>query len=305
MSNRHRIRIGTRGSRLAIWQAEHVLSGLHKLHPALGIDLVPILTSGDRIQNKALRAIGGKALFVKEIEKALLENEIDLAVHSVKDLPAKLPDDLVLATILPRADPRDVLVQNTNGALAAGAKIGSSSPRRRAQLLAWRPDLQIVDIRGNLDTRLKKLDSGTYDALALAAAGLERLGYSDRIFSYLDPVICLPAVAQGAIGVEIRARDQRLRELLAPLNDHVSAASVTAERAFSARLGGGCFLPIAALATAWDDELHLIARIAHPEGTQILERQVRGKLTTARNIGTEAAEQLLAAGGDTIVPDIA
>jgi len=295
------LRIGTRGSLLALRQATCVRDLLAKEHPGIETDLVPIVTSGDRITNRPIAKIGGKAVFVKEVEQALHSGDIDLAVHSLKDVPAVLSDGLILYTILRRSEPRDALVLSGMDELPPGALVGTGSLRRKAQLLAWRPDLRIADIRGNVDTRLKKLDAKAFDALVLAAAGLIRLNLHQRVSMYLEPEICLPAAGQGAIGIEIRADDTRLQKLLAPLHDSDTGACTTAERAFNERLGGSCTLPAAAFATIDGDTLSLTGRVIHPQGTPLLERRIVGHRNAARTLGCRAAALVLGDGGDRII----
>ncbi|HYM03708.1 MAG TPA: hydroxymethylbilane synthase [Stellaceae bacterium] len=298
------LRIGTRGSALALAQAAELAARLAAAHAPLAepgaIETVVIKTTGDQVKDRTLAAIGGKGLFTKEIEEALLAARIDLAVHSLKDLPTFLPDGLVLACHLPREDPRDAFfAPRATGLadLAAGAVIGTASPRRHAQLLHRRPDLRIVPLRGNVDTRLKKLDSGVIDATVLAVAGVKRLGLADRITAIIPPDEMLPAVAQGAIGIEIRADDARARAYLAPLDHAATASCVTAERAVLAALGGSCRTPVAALAEIDGDALDLRAMIIRPDGSECLSTARRGAIAAAAALGGDAGAELRARAG--------
>jgi hydroxymethylbilane synthase len=284
---------------MALYQAELVRFRLRAVHPELAadgaLDLVPIRTTGDRVQTRLLAEIGGKGLFTKEIEEALLDGRIDLAVHSLKDMETVLPAGLAIGVVLKRDDPRDVLVGRTALTLAGlpqGARIGTASLRRRAQLLRMRPDLAIVPIRGNVNTRLAKLDAGEVDALVLALCGLERLGKEGMIGEILDVDVMLPAVAQGALAVECRALDDKVRELLAPLHDPPSAACVIAERSMLAALDGSCRTPIAGLATIDGDRLSLVALLLSPDGTAERRGRLAGPVTDAAAIGTALGEQL-------------
>jgi hydroxymethylbilane synthase len=307
MSDRTLI-VGTRGSALALWQAGHVIERLKASHPYLDPQLKTIKTHGDLVRDRALSQVGGKGLFVKEIEDALLAGEIDLAVHSLKDMPTEQPQGLALGAVLSRADARDALVvrgrQTNLASLSEGAIVGTSSLRRRAQVLALRPDLQVRDLRGNVDTRLRKLRSGQYDAVVLAAAGLVRLGHSDEIGQYLPPDLMLPAVGQGALCIEIRADDDATRHLLAPLDDAPTSQATSAERAFLHRLEGGCQVPIAAFGEVEGDGLHLRGLIAALDGRQLVKDGIRGSAATAVRLGSELAERLLAAGGEAILEEI-
>lgn len=296
------LRIGTRASPLALWQAEHVRTALLLRNPLQAIELVPMTTSGDRELDAPLHQIGGKGLFVKEIETALLTGEVDLAVHSMKDVPAVQPDGLELAVILAREDVRDAFVAKNYAdpaELPSGARVGSSSLRRRAQLLHRFPALQVEDLRGNVATRLAKLDAGLYDAIILAAAGLKRLDLEDRIRAYFAPEDSLPAVGQGAIGIEIRATDEQTRALIAPLADPETTLCVQAERAMNRKLGGDCRLPVAALARWQSDCLSLEGRVASPDGKTLLRAEARDKDPAA--LGTRVAEDLLQQGAGKII----
>ncbi|MEZ4404734.1 MAG: hydroxymethylbilane synthase [Kofleriaceae bacterium] len=299
-----RLVIATRGSALALWQAEHVRARLIAHAPGLTVELETLTTQGDRILDVALAAIGGKALFVKEIEHALLDGRAQIAVHSMKDLPAELAPGLALTAVSAREDPRDALVSRagTLAELPRGAVVGTSSLRRQCQLLAHRPDLQIKLLRGNVGTRVGKLDAGEYDAIVLAAAGLTRLGLADRITEYLPIDVCLPAVAQGVLAIETRADAPAVAALVvAALHDPREALRITAERAFLARMGGSCQTPLAAHATLADDQLHLAALCGTPDGTRVLRCQRGGPAATAEAIGVAAAEALLADGAAAIV----
>jgi hydroxymethylbilane synthase len=300
------VRIGTRGSPLALIQAQEVKRRLVDAWPELAapgaVTVVPIKTSGDRIQDRTLADAGGKGLFTKEIEEALLGGTVDLAVHSMKDMPTWLPDGLTIPCLLPREDPRDALIAGRARALAdlkPGAIVGTASLRRQAQILALRPDLRVVSLRGNVETRLRKIAAGEADATLLALAGLKRLGMVDRASAVLTPEEMLPAVAQGAIGVECRAADTRALELLAPLHDRPTGIVVTAERALLARLDGSCRTPIAALAALDGDSLRLDALIATPDGRRVLRTQRSGAQADAAALGDDAGQELRRAGGST------
>ena len=300
--------IGTRASRLALWQAEWVQSRLQQLHPGLEVELVKIQTTGDRILDTPLAKIGGKGLFVKEIEEALFDKRIDLAVHSMKDVPTVLPAGLELHCITERADPRDCLVfaggLTDLEALPQGARIGTSSLRRRAQLLHRRPDLQISDLRGNVDTRLRKMQEEGLDGIVLAAAGLKRLGYEDHIGACLEPDECLPAIGQGALGLECRIDDSTTHALLAPLHHPATAAAVTAERAFLTRLEGGCQVPVAGYAQLVDEHLELSGLVARIDGSELLKDTVSGPPADALQLGTNLADTLLQRGADKILGEL-
>ncbi|MBF0095823.1 MAG: hydroxymethylbilane synthase [Magnetococcales bacterium] len=301
------LKIGTRGSALALWQAEWVRSLLRANQPDLTIELVIIKTQGDKILDVPLAKVGGKGLFVKELEEALLAGEIDLAVHSMKDMPALLPDGLALTTILEREDPRDVLLSTRHASLQAlppGAKVGSSSLRRQSQLLHLRPDLQILSLRGNVNTRIQKLVEGQFDAIVLAAAGVKRLQLTQHVVEYLDPTQVIPANGQGAIGIEARQDDLRLLKLLAPLNHPPTWICVSAERAFLATLEGGCQVPIAGHATLDGQQLQLTGRIASLDGSTLLTQSRRGSQEDPISLGKELAQQLLAQGGKQILQQI-
>lgn len=293
-----RLRIGTRGSALALAQANWVRAQLMENQPDLEIELRIIKTSGDRSLDTPIAELGGKGVFTKEIEEALLADEIDLAVHSMKDLPPKLPDGLVIAAAPKREDPRDVLVTGGKGALGdlcAGTKIGTGSLRRRAQLLHARPDLAIVAIRGNIDTRLKKLDGGQVEGLVMAAAGLKRIGREDRIGEYLADDVCVSAAAQGALGIETREQNPT-RSHLAFLHDEETWSEVAAERALLDCLGGGCHVPIGARARRDADKLSLVGIVASPDGRRLCRTKLAGAAGAAAELGRRAAEELLQQG---------
>ena len=298
------LRIATRKSQLALWQAEHVAALLRDAHPGLSVHLVPMTTKGDRIQDRSLAAIGGKGLFIKELEVALEEGHADIAVHSMKDVPGDLPDDLVIDAVLARADPRDALLTAQAQRLEDlphGARVGTSSLRRQAQLLAQRPDLRIEALRGNVDTRLRRLDNGELDAIILACAGLVRLGWESRITARLEPAICLPAVSQGIIGIECRADDANTRKRLRALNDPATRSVMEAERAFAGRLGGSCQSPIAGYAILSGDRLPLDGLVAEPDGSRLLRDSITGSATDASRLGQDLADRVLAAGAGALL----
>jgi len=299
--------IGTRKSLLALWQSNYIADCLRKQYPLCTVELQNIITKGDRILDVPLAQIGDKGLFTKELETALLDGTIDLAVHSLKDMPTKLPDGLILTAITERAKAGDAFVSNKYKRiedLPKGAILGTSSLRRRAQLLAARPDLEIVDLRGNVDTRLKKLDTGTMDAIILAAAGLERLGYNDRIREIIPEEFCLPAVGQGALAIETRADDLEVRAMLDFLNHKETKQATDAERAFLGLLGGGCQVPIGVHALVENDEIEITAVIASLDGTTVLRDKIRGKATNNITLGAELGKKMLANGGDKILAEI-
>jgi hydroxymethylbilane synthase len=298
------LRIATRESPLALWQAEHVRARLMAAHPGLRVELLPMTTQGDQLLSASLAGVGGKGLFVKELEQALLEGRADLAVHSMKDVPARQPDGLALCAFLQGEDPRDAFVSGryaTLGALPRGARVGTSSLRRQAQLRALRPDLQISDLRGNVGTRLRKLDEGQYDAILLAAAGLIRLGLSTRIREALPVERFVPAIGQGIVGIECRADDARTRSLLAPLDDVASTVRLRAERALNARLGGACQVPVAGHAVINGETLHLDALVGAPDGSRLVRDHIAGTPGEAERLGETLAERLLAAGARAIL----
>jgi hydroxymethylbilane synthase len=298
------LRIATRKSQLALWQAEHVAALLRAAHPGLGVELVPIVTQGDRIQDRTLAAIGGKGLFIKELEVALEEQRADIAVHSMKDLPGDLPESLTIAAVLERADARDALLMGSAGGLEdlpRGARVGTSSLRRQAQLLAARSDLKVETLRGNVDTRLRRLDAGDMDAIVLACAGLIRLGLESRITVRLDPKICLPAVAQGVIGIECRGTDSRTLDLVAMLNHRDTRIAMDAERSFAHRLGGSCQSPIAAHARLEGQHLRLEGLVAEPDGSRLLRDAMSGGIDDPAALGARLAERILAAGAGPLL----
>ncbi len=302
-----RIVIATRQSQLALWQAEHVKARLTALHPGLEVELLGMTTQGDQILDSPLSRIGGKGLFVKELEIAMAEGRADLAVHSIKDVPMDLPDGFELAAISQREDPRDAFVSNHFASLEAlppGGRVGTSSLRRQAQLRARLPHLNVDMLRGNVNTRLRKLDEGHYDAILLAAAGLKRLGFEARITAILAPEESLPAVGQGALGIEIRGGRPELAALLAPLNDPITAACVRAERAMSRRLQGGCQAPIGGYAVARDGQLRLRAFVADLEGIRFFRATAEGPLDAPEQVGLTAAEDLIAQGADHLLAEL-
>jgi hydroxymethylbilane synthase len=299
-----RIRIATRKSALALWQAEFVKAELLKHHPELTVELVPMSTQGDKILDTPLAKIGGKGLFVKELETAMLEDRADIAVHSMKDVPVEFPDGLMLSAICEREDPRDAFVSNQFRAIAElppGAVVGTSSLRRQCQLKALRPDLQVRDLRGNVNTRLAKLDNGEFAAIILAAAGLLRLGFAERIAGYLPVEQSLPANGQGAVGIECRTSDLRVQTLLAPLEHSITRNCVLAERAMNRRLQGGCQVPIGAFATQHGEQITLHGLVGSLDGSEIIRDQVQGPASSAEALGLQLAERLLAAGAGKIL----
>ena len=299
--------LGTRASRLAIWQAEWVQARLREIAPDVTVTLQRIKTSGDNILDVPLAKIGGKGLFVKEIEEALLEGTIDLAVHSMKDVPTALPDGLEILCVPEREDPRDALISRDAkplDQLPQGARIGTSSLRRQSQLLHRRPDLKIGMLRGNLDTRLRKLRDGEFDAIVLAAAGLKRMGWAEQITEYLPPTVSLPAIGQGALGLEGRRDDEFVREIVSTLEHPPTRTVVTAERALLDRLEGGCQVPIAAHATLSGTRLRLDGLVASVDGRRLVQDHVEGPSADARELGMRLAEQLLRQGGEAILNEI-
>ncbi|HEY6620172.1 MAG TPA: hydroxymethylbilane synthase [Steroidobacteraceae bacterium] len=320
-----RLRIATRKSQLALWQAEHVAALLRAAHPGLEIELVPLLTQGDRIQDRTLAAIGGKGLFIKELEVALEDLRADIAVHSMKDVPADLPQGLIIGAVLKRADPRDALVSASGVArledLPHGAVVGTSSLRRQAQIRALRPDLNIESMRGNVDTRLRKLDAAQQsagngatdsagnaamsgkrmDAIVLACAGLIRLGLESRITARLDPNTCLPAVTQGVIGIECRQSDASTVEFLRVLEDPATRKVMNAERAFAARLGGSCQSPIAAYAQLEGNRIMLRGLVAEPDGSRLLKDSLSASAENPAALGRQLAERILGLGAGPLL----
>ena len=294
------LRIATRESPLALWQAEHVKARLEAAHADLVVTLVPMTTTGDQLLAGPLSQSGGKGLFVKELEAALLDGRADLAVHSMKDVPAQQPPGLALTAYLEGEDPRDAFVSTRHASLATlpqGARLGTASLRRQVQAKRLRPDLHIEVLRGNVGTRLRKLDEGRHDAILLACAGLMRLGLEARIRERLDPETFVPAIGQGIVGIECRADDTRTQALLAPLSDAASTIRLAAERAFNARLGGACQAPIAGHATRLaDGRLRLVGLVGTPDGLTLLRDELTGSASDAAALGTALADRLLAAG---------
>jgi hydroxymethylbilane synthase len=304
---RKHIKIGTRGSLLATTQSTWVKKQIEAQHPDLKVELVKIVTKGDKILDVPLAKVGGKGLFVKEIEEALLRKDVDLAVHSMKDVPSELPEELHLGIIPPRENPHDAFIANQFASLAdlpEGAKVGTSSLRRRAQLGALRPDLEIVDLRGNLDTRLRKLDEGQFQAIILAAAGLNRLDMSSRATGYFSAKEMLPAVGQGALGIELRKDDNELLDALSFLNDATTAIAVAAERGFLYRLEGGCQVPIGAFAEVQNGEVELTGLVASIDGKVVLKESMKGPSNEARQLGTQLANKLLDMGARDILAEV-
>lgn len=302
------IRIATRRSRLALWQAEHVAARLTAAHPGLAVRLLPMVTEGDRIVDRALARAGGKGLFIKELEAAILAGEADIAVHSMKDVPAALLDGMVITAVLERADPRDAFVSNVHATFAElpqRACVGTSSLRRQSQLKRARPDLEIAVLRGNVETRLRKLDQREFAAIILASAGLDRLGLEARIRERFAPGIMLPAVGQGVIGIECQTADARVRSLLVPLEHAATRRCLEAERAFAARLGGSCQSPIAGYATLAGDRIDLRGLVGSPDGSMVFEDRIAGAASDAGSLGTALAERLLAAGADALLKSLA
>lgn len=301
------VRIATRKSALALWQAEFVKAQLEHYHPGILVELVPMSTQGDIILDTPLAKIGGKGLFVKELEQAMLEGLADMAVHSMKDMPVEFPEGLTLHTICEREDPRDAFVSNNFAnidELPQGAIVGTSSLRRQCQIRASRPDLKIHDLRGNVNTRLAKLDSGQYDAIILAAAGLIRLEMKERIRAYIEPEVSLPANGQGAVGIECRTDDEAIKALLAPLEHSETRIRVNAERAMNRHLEGGCQVPIGAYALVSGDQVHLRGLVGAIDGSEILRDEVSGHVNDAEKLGVELAKMLLAQGADRILAEV-
>jgi len=311
MMKKNKVVIGTRGSKLALWQAEWVKAELQRMNPGLEIELNKIKTTGDKILDVPLAKVGGKGLFVKEIEEALLRGEADLAVHSMKDVPTDFPEGLYLAVICEREDPRDAFIaQNKQqGArrlkdLPQGATVGTSSLRRSCQLLSKRPDLKIVQLRGNLETRFRKLDEGQFDAMILATAGVKRLGWQQRITEVIEPQLSLPAIGQGAVGIECRINDEYINQLIAPLNHKETSICVRAERALLKRLQGGCQVPIAAYATIKDGRLIMDGLVGSVTGDRIIKEHLEGTIEDAETIGITLGEKLLSKGADKILAEV-
>ena len=304
---KNQIVIGTRGSKLALWQADYIEQRLREEYPGLSVTQKRVTTKGDRILDVPLAKIGGKGLFTKELEEEMLSGGIDLAVHSLKDMPAKVPDGLVIAAVTKRLDPGDALVSNRFSSfeeLPKGARVGTSSLRRRAQILCARPDLTMLDLRGNVNTRLRKLDEGEYDAIVLAVAGLKRLGFADRIRQVLPREMVLPAVGQGALAIETREDDRETRDMLAFLRDDDTICCTEAERSFLARVEGGCQVPVGVYATAEGDGLNVEAVIASLDGQRFYRGDVNGTRRDAAKLGENLAEKLLDEGGAEILKEL-
>jgi hydroxymethylbilane synthase len=298
------LRIATRSSPLALWQAEEVARQLKLVYPDLKVSLVKLKTRGDKLLDAPLAKVGGKGLFVKELEAGILEGKADIAVHSMKDVPVEFPEGLELALIMEREDPRDAFVSNQYDSLAAmpaGSLVGTSSLRRQTQIRERYPHLRIDWLRGNVNTRLRKLDNGEYDAIILACAGLLRLGFERRITMSLEPEECLPAIGQGAVGIEVRSDDFAVKELLAPLGHAETASRIAAERALNETLNGGCQVPIAGYAVLNDGEIYLRGLVGEPDGSRILRAEASGKVEDAVSIGRALAEDLLSQGADQIL----
>ncbi|KAA0445932.1 MAG: hydroxymethylbilane synthase [Candidatus Thioglobus sp.] len=298
------IKIATRKSPLALWQAEYVKEKLQLCHPNLTIELVKMMTKGDKILNSPLAKIGGKGLFIKELEIGMLDGKADIAVHSMKDVPYQLPAEFELGAILERENPFDAFVANNFDSIAdlpQGAKVGTCSMRRIVQLKSMRPDLQIVDLRGNVNTRLEKLDNGEYDGIILACAGLIRLGFEDRIKQQIPAEQSLPAVGQGAVGIEIRAGDQNILDLISPLIDTQTTYRVEAERAMNAQLEGGCSVPIAGFSTINKDKITLSGLVGNVDSGVILKHQVSGSVQQAQMLGFQLADKLIEMGARDIL----
>ena len=298
------ITIGTRGSRLALWQANWVKSAIVKHHPSLSIKLDIIKTKGDKILDVPLAKVGGKGLFVKEIEEALLNGRIDLAVHSMKDMPAQIPEGLCIGAVPKREAPNDVLISNNNltmSSLPMGAKIGTSSLRRASQLLNMRPDITIMPLRGNLDTRIKKLEAHQFDAIVLAAAGVKRLGFENKITEYIDLNTIIPAVGQGALCIEIRKQDTDTHAIVSTLDHFETNRVIACERAFLIRLEGGCQVPMAAHGTIKEDKLTMSGLVGETDGSKMIKQTISGPVAEAEQIGTELAGRLIDMGAGEIL----
>ncbi len=298
------LKIATRKSPLALWQAEHVKARLEHHHPGLNIELIKMTTKGDQILNSPLSKIGGKGLFIKELEVGMMEGVADIAVHSMKDVPYEIPPGFELGAILKRENPFDAFVSNNFDSindLPQGAKVGTCSMRRIVQLKAIRPDLEILDLRGNVNTRLQKLDDGEYDAIILACAGLIRLKFEDRIKQQIPAEQSLPAVGQGAVGIEIRENDQEILDLIAPLIDTETSYRITCERAMNARLEGGCSVPIAGYSTIEDDRITLTGLVGNVDTGVILKEQVSGSIDESERLGIVLADKLISLGAKDIL----
>jgi hydroxymethylbilane synthase len=303
------VRIATRESALALWQAEYVKAQLEHFHQDINVVLVPMTTKGDIWLDTPLAKIGGKGLFVKELEVAMLEDRADIAVHSMKDVPVEFPEGLDLEVICPREDPRDAFVSNTYASLSdlpQGAIVGTSSLRRQCQLKAKRPDLDLRDLRGNVNTRLRKLDEGQYDAIILASAGLIRLKMSDRIAQYIEPEEMLPANGQGAVGIECRINDETIKALLAPLECNTTRIRVLTERAMNKGLEGGCQVPIASYSVISADgkDVYLRGLVGAVDGSEIIESEITGPVEQGEALGNTLAQELLSRGADKILKQV-
>jgi hydroxymethylbilane synthase len=306
-TKRSELRIATRSSPLALWQAEEVARRLKPIYPDLKVSLVQMKTRGDKLLDAPLAKVGGKGLFVKELEVGILEGRADIAVHSMKDVPVDFPDGLELVLIMQREDPRDAFVSNqyeSLGSMPAGTLVGTSSLRRQTQIRERYPHLKIDWLRGNVNTRLRKLDDGEYDAIILACAGLIRLGFEHRITRSLEPEECLPAIGQGAVGIEARSDDIAVKELLAPLGHAETSLRIAAERALNETLNGGCQVPIAGYAVLDDGQIFLRGLVGEPDGSRILRAEASGKAEDAVSIGRQLAEDLLSQGADQILSQL-
>lgn len=301
------IRIATRKSPLALWQAEEVSRQLRLLYPDLKIELIKILSKGDKILDAPLAKVGGKGLFVKELEQSMLDGESDIAVHSMKDVPMVFPGGLHLPVIMEREDPTDAFVSNNYNSLEAlpeNARIGSSSLRRQLQIKEVMPEAQMLNLRGNVNSRLQKLDNGDYDAIILATAGLLRLGFDERIKGRIAPEQSLPSVGQGAVGIECRVGDKAIESLIAPLNHTDTHVRLSAERAMNNRLNGGCQVPIAGFALLENNEIYLRGLVGRPDGSEVIRGEVKGAVDNAEALGRQLAEQLLNDGADVILREM-
>ena len=301
------IRIATRKSPLAMWQAEEVARQLKLHHADLEVEFVKMTTKGDKILDAPLAKVGGKGLFVKELEQGMLEGDADIAVHSMKDVPMEFPPGLHLPIIMEREDPRDAFVSNNYASLndlPENARIGTSSLRRQLQIKANMPHAEMLDLRGNVNSRLQKLDDGGYDAIILAAAGLIRLGFEDRIQSRIEPEQSLPAIGQGAVGIECRENDDLIMNLLAPLNHADTHIRLSAERAMNQRLNGGCQVPIAGYSVLEGDQIYLRGLVGRPDGSEVVRDEIRGPAAKAEELGVEIAEKLLCQGAETILKEL-
>ena len=301
------LRIATRKSPLAMWQAEEVARQFISHYPDLEIEFVKMTTKGDKILDAPLAKVGGKGLFVKELEQGILNGDADIAVHSMKDVPMAFPPGLYLPIIMEREDPRDAFVSNTYSSLndlPEDARIGTSSLRRQLQIKAYMPNAKMLDLRGNVNSRLQKLDDGQYDAIILASAGLIRLGFADRIRSHIEPEQSLPAVGQGAVGIECRENDTRILDYLSPLNHSATHLRLSAERAMNQRLNGGCQVPIAGFALLDNNEIYLRGLVGRPDGSKVVKDEIRGPASEAETLGVQLAERLLKQGADEILSEL-